>query len=39
MRARTIGFLPKSQLSGHAIRQLLDGEDGSDGDVMGGREA
>jgi len=34
-----VGFLPKSQLSGHAIRQLLgDGEDASDGDVMRGRE-
>jgi hypothetical protein len=35
-----VGFLSKSQLSGHAIRQRLgDGEDRSDGDVMGGREA
>jgi hypothetical protein len=35
-----VGFLPKSQLSGHAIRQLVgDGEDRSDGDVIGGREA
>jgi hypothetical protein len=34
------GFLPKSQLSGQAIRQLLgEGEEeGSDDDVNGGRE-
>jgi DNA-binding NarL/FixJ family response regulator len=35
-----VGFLPKSQLSGDAIRQLLgDGEDGSAGDAIGGPEA
>jgi DNA-binding NarL/FixJ family response regulator len=35
-----VGFLPKSQLSGNAIRQLLgDAEDGSDSDGVGGPEA
>lgn len=33
-----VGFLPKSRLSGQAIRQLLgEGEKGSDGDVGGVR--